>query len=225
MTLQDSPTLLAQFGLFNTLTDAERDRLSRRLVVQTRARGELLFRSSATLPVLYLVHQGQIKLSRYSEDGREIILDFRRAGDIIGELALLGWSQQDDIAEVSEQALVSAIPIDELAPLLGSNCLFNTQVTQLVVQRLKQMQHRYESLCFQGASSRIRQFIREQADAVGRRVGTEIDVKMSLTHQDIAKMTITSRQLVTGVMRDLKRQNVISYNRNRILVRDYKALL
>jgi len=225
MILQDSPTLLAQFGLFNALNDAERDRMSRRLVVQSRAKGELLFRSAVAAPLLYLVHQGQIKLSRYSDDGREIILDFRRAGDVVGELALVGWAQQDDVAEVAEQALVSAIPINELTPLLGSNCLFNTQVTHLVVQRLKQMQHRYESLCFQGASSRIRQFIREQADAVGRHVGTEIDVKMSLTHQDIAKMTITSRQLVTGVLRDLKRQNVITYNRNRILVRNYQALL
>lgn len=220
-----SPTLLAQFGLFNALTDAEHNRLSRRVVVQSRAKGELLFPPASTFPVLYLVHQGQIKLSRYSDDGREIILDFRRAGDVIGELALLGWPQPDDVAEVSEQALVSAIPVDELVPLLASNCLFGTQITHLVVQRLKQIQHRYESLCFQGASSRIRQFIREQADTVGRRVGTEIDVKMSLTHQDIAKRTITSRQLVTGVLRDLKRQNVISYNRNRILVRNYQALL
>ncbi len=220
-----TPNLLSQFRLFDALSDTERDQLSRRLVVQPRTKGELLFLPAATMPMLYLVHQGQIKLSRYSTDGREIILDFRQTGDVIGELGLVGWPQQDDVAEVSKQALVSAVSINELKPLLASNYLFSVQVTQLVVQRLKKVQHRYESLCFQGASSRIRQFIREQADAVGRRVGTEIDVKMSLTHQDIAKMTITSRQLVTGVLRDLKRQNVITYNRSRILVRNYQALL
>jgi len=220
-----TPNLLSQFRLFDALSDTERDQLSRRLVVQPRTKGELLFLPAATMPMLYLVHQGQIKLSRYSTDGREIILDFRQTGDVIGELGLVGWPQQDDVAEVSKQALVSAVSINELKPLLASNYLFSVQVTQLVVQRLKKVQHRYESLCFQGASSRIRQFIREQADAVGRRVGTEIDVKISLTHQDIAKMTITSRQLVTGVLRDLKRQNVITYNRSRILVRNYQALL
>ena len=218
-------SLLNQFCLFDALTETERTRLNHKIVPLNRPKGNILFLSSVAAPVLYLIHRGQVKLSRYSDDGREIILDFRQAGEVIGELALLDWQPGDEIAEVTDNAIVSTLSINELRALLNANAAFSQQVTQLVVQRLKRMQSRYESLCFQGASSRIRQFIREQADEVGHRIGTEIDVRMTLTHQDIAKRTITSRQLVTGVLRELKRQNVITYNRSRMLIRDYQALL
>lgn len=225
MTAPRKPTSLDPFRLFDTLTDGERHEISRKLISSQRLKGDILFLPMATSPVLYLIHQGQVKLSRYSADGREIILDFRQSGDVIGELGLLDWPQRDEVAEVIGDAHISTLLISDLQPLMGANASFSLQITQLVVQRLKRMQYRYESLCFQGASSRIKQFIREQADTIGRRVGTEIDVRITMTHQDIGKLTITSRQLVSGVLSELKRQNVISYNRNRILIRDYQALL
>lgn len=219
------PPSLDPFRLFDTLTDAERARLSRKLIVTNKPRGTILFLPMKTAPVIHLIHQGQVKLSRYSTDGREIILDFRQTGDVIGEQALLGWQQRDESAEITDHALISTLPVRELQSVIAANASFSLQVAQLVVCQLKRIQYRYESLCFQRASSRVRQFIREQADAVGLRVGTEIDVRTTFTHQDIANLTITSRQMVSSVLSDLKRQNVITYNRSRILIRDYQALL
>lgn len=219
------PSGLEPFRLFDTLTDAERDGLSRKLVRTAWSKGAILFLASTASPVLYLIHRGQVKLSRYSPDGRELILDIRRAGEVIGELALLGWLQCDEEAGITSSALISTLPIREVVPLLATNTRFSVQVAQLVGQRLRRIQGRYESLCFQGAGSRVRQFIREQADTIGRRVGSEIAVEMTLTHDDIAKLTGTSRQLVTGVLSALKRQRVITYNRSHLLIRDYQALL
>lgn len=225
MITETPPPSLAPFRFFDTLTDAERTRLSRKLIVTSKPRGAILFLPMMTAPVLHLIHRGQVKLSRYSTDGREIILDFRQTGEVIGEQALLGWQQRDESAEITDNALISTLPVRELQPVIAANAAFSLQVAQLVVHQLKRIQYRYESLCFQGASSRVRQFIREQADAVGRRVGTEIDVRTTFTHQDIANLTITSRQMVSSVLSELKRQNVITYNRSRILIRDYQALL
>ncbi len=225
MTPAIHPPGLDLFRLFDTLTDAEREQLSRKLIRINRPKGAVLFLASTASPVLYLIHRGQVKLSRYSPDGRELILDIRRAGEVIGELALLGWSQRDEEAEITSPALVSTLSIGELLPLLAMNARFSVQVAQLIGRQLKRMQYRYESLCFQGAGSRVRQFIREQADLFGRRIGTEIAVDMTLTHEDISKLTSTSRQSVTGVLSELKRRRVITYNRNHLLIRDYQALL
>ena len=219
------PPTLRQFSLFDGLSDTERSYLNSKLRLRSLLKGERLLLPASTAPLLYLIHQGQIKLSRYSDDGREVILDFRQPGDVIGELALLGWTQPCDMAEVTENSRISTLSIHELQSILTENCLFRAQITQLVVERLKRMQYRYESLCFQGAGSRIRQFIRDQADTIGHRIGSEIDIRMTFTHQDIANLTITSRQVVTSVLRELKRQNVITYNRSRILIRDYQALV
>ena len=49
-------------------------------------------------------------------------------------------------------------------------------------------------------------------------------LKHSLTHQDIANITCTSRQTVTLVLNDLRKENLIYFNRGRILVRDMENL-
>ena len=46
----------------------------------------------------------------------------------------------------------------------------------------------------------------------------------SLTQQDIANLTGTSRQTVTSVLNDLKKSNLIYFNRNSILIRDLAKL-
>ncbi len=69
-------------------------------------------------------------------------------------------------------------------------------------------------------------FIKEIADEKGKTLAnnTEVEVKISLTHEDIAKLTATSRQTVTSILNELENSGIITYDRTRILIRDYKAL-
>lgn len=57
----------------------------------------------------------------------------------------------------------------------------------------------------------------------GRKVGLETLVKHNM-HQDIADLTGTSRQMVTAVLNQLKRSNVLYFNRKKILFRDLQSL-
>jgi CRP-like cAMP-binding protein len=54
---------------------------------------------------------------------------------------------------------------------------------------------------------------------------TEMVVKLRLKHEDIAKLTATTRQSVTSELNNLEKNGVISYDRKRILIRDYAALV
>jgi CRP-like cAMP-binding protein len=49
-------------------------------------------------------------------------------------------------------------------------------------------------------------------------------LKHQLTHQDIANITCTSRQTVTLVLNELKKSDLIYFNRGKILVRDMASL-
>jgi CRP-like cAMP-binding protein len=55
-------------------------------------------------------------------------------------------------------------------------------------------------------------------------VGYEMLVKHSLTQQDIANLTGTSRQTVTSVLNDLRKSDLIYFNRKSILIRDMTRL-
>jgi len=82
-----------------------------------------------------------------------------------------------------------------------------------------------ESLIFKDARARIIDFLKDAADRHGRRIGIdELLVKHSLTQQDIANITGTSRQTVTSVLNDLKKLNLIHFTRRSFLIRDLAKL-
>ena len=87
------------------------------------------------------------------------------------------------------------------------------------------METKIESLVFKDARTRIVDFLRETALEKGQKVGFEMMIKNHLTHKDIASLTGTSRQTVTTVMNDLRDQNLINFDRRRILIRDMEKLV
>ena len=58
----------------------------------------------------------------------------------------------------------------------------------------------------------------------GERVGYEHVVRKFITHQEIANLTATSRQTVTTVLNQLRSENIITFDRRRLLVRNLDAL-
>ena len=94
----------------------------------------------------------------------------------------------------------------------------------MIGDRLRRVEDRLESLIFKDARTRIIDFIKDSASKRGRQVGFETLIKHSLTQQDIANLTGTSRQTVTSVLNELKKLNLIYFTRKSILVRDLAKL-
>jgi hypothetical protein len=70
----------------------------------------------------------------------------------------------------------------------------------------------------------IVEFLKETAGERGRQVGFETLLKHGLTQQDIANLVGASRQTVTAILNELKKSNLIHFNRNSILIRDMDKL-
>jgi len=80
-------------------------------------------------------------------------------------------------------------------------------------------------LIFKDARARIIDFLKDSVEKRGRRVGFEMLVKNTLTQQDIANITGTSRQTVTSVLNNLRKSYLIYFNRKSILIRDMQKLV
>ncbi len=98
------------------------------------------------------------------------------------------------------------------------------RVMKVFGHRLIAAEDRLEGLIFKDARTRIIDFIRKSVEQRGLRIGFEMLLKHSLTHQDIANVTCTSRQTVTLVLNELRKSDLIYFNRGKILVRDMEAL-
>lgn len=213
------------FNLLSSLSMAEKKQLSEKASMLSIPKNEIIYFTDDSSRYIYFLKVGRVKLSRYSEDGREVIMRILGPGEIFGELSLTDQGKRDEIAQVVEDAVICYIDIPNLEQLLMRNPAFNLQITKWIGLTLRKVQSNLESLCFKNNAERIRAFLKDLADEHGQKlINDQIEVRLNLTHEDIAKLTVTSRQNVTSVMSDLEKQNVIAYDRKKIIVKRYESL-
>ena len=95
---------------------------------------------------------------------------------------------------------------------------------RMLGDRLMDMEDRVESLVFKTSRGRIIGFLEKLVNRRGQRVGYEMLVRKFFTHQEIANLTATSRQTVTMVLNELRKKNILTFNRSRLLIRDMELL-
>ncbi len=82
-------SFLRQVPLFESLDDAEIDALSELTFTRTFNKETVIILAEEEGDTLFIIKDGQVKVSIVSEEGREVILSLLRGGAVFGELSLL----------------------------------------------------------------------------------------------------------------------------------------
>ncbi len=221
----DKLNLIDQFDLFDGLTEQEKQQLCNAMELRKKPRYSVIYQPGETSEHIYLLSKGAVKISTHSSEGKEVIKQLIHPEAIFGELALVGENTRNETAQsLKEEVNYYTIRVADFQRIIFANPGLSQRVLLLFGQRMMSAENKLESLIFKDARSRIVAFLHKVVSERGRRVGFEMLLKHSLTHQDIANITCTSRQTVTLVLNDLRKDNLIYFNRGRILVRDMEEL-
>lgn len=174
---------------------------------------------------IFLISSGRIKVGTYGNDGKEVTKAILTPGEVFGELALISDDSRRDFAYCLEDTELCVLEKDDLAAMLRERSELQLFFMKLIGNRTLKLERRLENLMFKTSRSRITEFLHELAERRGRPVGFEREVRNMLTHKEIADLTGTSRQTVNSVLNDLRRQNIITFDRKRLLVRDMDKLV
>ncbi|MEQ9303171.1 MAG: Crp/Fnr family transcriptional regulator [Marinoscillum sp.] len=186
---------------------------------------EYIYFPDETSMNIYMIADGRVKIGTYTDDHKEIVKAILTKGEIFGELALAGETRRADFAQaMNANTRVCPMTVDGLKSLMKDNQELSLKIFRILGLRLRKMERRIESLVFKDARTRIVEFLKEMAEEKGQKVGFEMMIKSHLTHKDIASLTGTSRQTVTTVLNDLREENIINFDRRRILIRDMEKL-
>ena len=218
---------LENFNLRQILTLEERKKVAGAAVMQHVPKKEVLYFPSEASDSVYILKEGKVKVYRQTPDGKEIILNIISPGEMFGELGIAGQQEREEAAEVMEDAIVCIIPLKQMQELMLCMPSLNTEILKRLGARVKKVQNRLESLICKNAEQRIRSLIKEIAQEHGRVIAgdpEQVEVKLGLTHADIAKLTATCRQSVSSLLKDLEKQGLIKYDRKRIYVKGLSQL-
>jgi len=203
----------------------QQDFLGRYAQHKTYGKSATIYGPGEATDWVYFVISGVVRNGAVSEDGREVIKNLFYPGEMFGEYGLSGITQRTDfVATFKPGAEVMRLPLDAMKELIQRNPEVGQRLIVKLGERLARSERKIENLVFYDARTRIIGFIKEQATKVGVPFGDEILVTHGFTHQDMANITGTSRQLVTIVLNQLRRKKLVNFDRTSILIRNISKL-
>lgn len=192
--------------------------------VKVVPKGEYIYIPNETFDSVYFVLKGKIKVGTFNDQDKEVVTAILVEGDVFSEMTLLGQGKRKDFAIASEESHIVSFKQDEIHFLMNKHPELSVLLMKIIGDRTFEIQDRLESLVFKDSKSRILEYIIKNVEKKGQRVGYEWVLRNYLTHQDIASLTSTSRQSVTMILNDLRNENIIQFDRKRLLIRDLDRL-
>jgi CRP/FNR family transcriptional regulator, cyclic AMP receptor protein len=225
MELDSKVRLLSKVPVLSHLKTEELEQLAEVARPRRSPRFNFIFMPDEHAEHVHILAKGKVKIGTFASDGREVIKEILHPGSMFGDLALAGETLRSEYAQnLHEEAEYLCIKVADFQAAMQRNQRLIFACMKHLSQRLQRVEERLTKLVIQDARERIIGFITDTASKEGKPVGCETLVKHQLTQQDIASLTGTSRQTVTSVFNDLRKMNLIHFNRNTILIRDVGKL-
>jgi CRP-like cAMP-binding protein len=217
---------LDKIDVLRNLPEDQREFICRYVQHKSYQKNSFIYHPGEPADHVYFVVHGVVKTGTISDDGKEVIKNIFHQGEMFGELGLSGIAVRPDFASSLKNPVeVVRIPITIMKEIIGKNPEVGLRMIEKLGERITRSERRLEQLIFDDARTRIISFLHEQAMKVGLKFGDETLIRHGFTHQDMANITGTSRQLVTIVLNELKKEDLINFDRSSILIRDLQKLV
>jgi CRP-like cAMP-binding protein len=188
------------------------------------AKGEAIYLPNDKSGSIYFISKGSVKIVSQGEEDKEITKAILEKGEVFGELAIFGEEKRRDSAIATEDTELCVTDVNNLKDLMRDHSNISLFFMNLLGSKLLKMEKRLESLVFRDSKTRVVEYLIHLVETKGSRVGFEFVVRGFSTHQEIANFTATSRQTVTTLLNDLRKRNILTFNRKNLLVRDLELL-
>ncbi len=200
---------LKQIDIFKGLDCDELNQLGAIIQDHGFSDGQLVTGPGRSSSFLFMIKKGKVKISLFSESGKEHILALLTEGDIFGDIFEPGIFSEKMWVYALEPALICSINRKDFSSLISQFPLITLKVVKNLSQRLNKAENQIESLSLQRAPQRLANLLLRLGETYGENQHNSIHLTLKLTHQDMANMTGMTRQTVTLLLNQWENDNVL----------------
>ena len=209
---------LRGISLFSTLDEKTLLMLAQASKVQRVEKGAVLFFQSDPSECAYIVQQGNIWIVLSSRDGRDMIINEMRPGDMFGELGVLTKQPRSTNAIAHTVSDLLVIPLDAFLHVIDAEPQLARRILELTAQRLQQSGEREGALAFMDAQARLARLLLE-LHKLEKETGY-----IRISQEELANRTGLIRQTVAKALGKWRQQGYLLTGRGRIVLLNHSAL-
>lgn len=209
---------LNNIKLFEGLSDEIINDIEKKCRVKKYNEGKILFFKGEKANSFFIVLEGEIKVIRTSDSGREKILKKMEKGDFFGEMGIIEEKQRSATAVVNKNSVLTIIDKESFLYLLKKHPEISLNMITDLSKRLRKADRDIENLAFFNVEMQLRNFLKERG--IKLKGNDKYIIDENFTHQELANYLGTSRETVTRVFKKLEEKDIVSYNEDKIILKD-----
>jgi CRP-like cAMP-binding protein len=224
MSAADPRALLAQHFVLAQLTPAELDRVVAMAGERQFANGKVIFQKGDPGTSLMAVLSGRVRISAFSEDGKEIILNIIEPGQVFGEIALLDGKERTADAIAMGPTTLLVLDRREFIPFLERNPKIAIRLLEVLCERVRRTSEMVESVAFLDFGARLARLLLRLADTHGEETDDGVRIGLKLSQTDLGNLIASTRESVNRQLNAWSEEGVVALERGLITILDRDAL-
>ncbi len=186
--------------------------------------GELIFKEKQRPFGIYIIQEGQVKVSKYGFEGREYIVRFAKKGNIIGYRSFFSNDNYSCSATAISETQVCFISGEVILNLITKNAKLGIQFMKHLANDLKAAEDKAISIAQKPARERIAESIIILKDIYGYEQEGYV-INISLKRDEIASIAGTSRETVVRILSEYSDEKILHLSGRKIQILDIKRLI
>lgn len=213
---------MRQIDLFSDLGGEERELLAKRCSWQRYETGELVVSQNDRSTDVYLIAFGRVRVTLYSNAGREVSFRELAAGESFGELSAIDGAARSAHVITLHETMLGTMPAAVFAETLKQHPEVMWAVLNKLTKLVRALSERVFEFATLGVNNRI------HAELLRRARVDEQDergiIDPAPTHAEIASVISTHREAVTREINKLAKDGLLLKGHGRLEVTDMSRL-
>ena len=207
------------FPVWDRLAPEHQQEILRAVATREFKKGTVIYDGTTGCTGFIVVESGQLRGFIVSEEGREVSIYrlFERDICLLSASCILNSIQFDIAIETERDSRVWIIPPELFQRIMKESAPLANYVSEIMQQRLSDVMWLIEQILWKRLDKRIASFLLEES-------ALEESLKLTTTHEQIARHLGTAREVVTRMLRNFQSEGLVKVSRGSIEITDEKRL-
>ena len=201
--------------LFDELLPEDLDIIARHGIERIFQKNTVVITEGDYSDSLYIIRKGRVKAFVSDDESKEITLNTQGPGEFFGELSLIDETERSASVMTTEKSTLVLVTRPGFERCLAENPDLAIKLIRLLVGRIRSLTVNVKNLALLDVYGRVaKTLVKLAVEEDG-----QLMIQQHMTHQDIANMVGSSREMVSRIMKDLTVGGYLAVENRKIVIR------
>jgi CRP/FNR family transcriptional regulator, cyclic AMP receptor protein len=173
---------------------------------------------------IFMLCQGQVKLSTTSREGKTLMVRIATAGEVLGLDAVVTGKPYVLTAETMQPSQLNFVSREDFLRFLNEHSDACLHAAQQISRDCQDAYHVARSIGLPHlVSGRVAEFLLASATD-GQVTNGVVRARLAMTHTDIAQIIGTSRETITRILSEFRKKDIVELKGSTLIIRNKPAL-